>query len=177
MILFLSAVNICFSQIILSKTNQVVKDLPANFGMEIPDSGVQGWLIPIELLGNSNLGCERVQVQENLPWIALVQRGGCDFAKKVLMMQESGASAVVVGDNRKGRKIQMSGNEHEGLKIPSVFITAHDYEELVKKASTIHSLFVNLKPNEHANRPFLDLIILAFVIPSIMIYKIYQDHF
>jgi len=32
--------------------------------------------------------------------VALIERGGCDFASKVRAAQERGAAAVVVGDGR-----------------------------------------------------------------------------
>ena len=50
-----------------------------------------------------NLGCPRVCVggpykpDAKEPWIALVQRGGCQFVDKAREAQRLGAKAVVVG--------------------------------------------------------------------------------
>lgn len=33
-------------------------------------------------------------------WIALIERGDCSFIDKIRAMQQSGAAAVVVGDNQ-----------------------------------------------------------------------------
>ena len=42
------------------------------------------------------------------PWAALVERGGeCTFAQKVRHMQQSGAQAVIVGDNQKNGLVTM----------------------------------------------------------------------
>lgn len=48
--------------------------------------------------------------------IALVERGGCDFATKVLAAQERGAGAVIVGDTRaRMSESDAEGRERDGL--------------------------------------------------------------
>ncbi|GMK56341.1 hypothetical protein CspeluHIS016_0301810 [Cutaneotrichosporon spelunceum] len=71
--------------------------------------------------------------------IALVERGGCDFAAKVLAAQERGAAAVVVGDSAHPGETDEEGRAREnlitmfspedtsGIIIPSVFVSRASY--------------------------------------------------
>lgn len=72
--------------------------------------------------------------------IALVERGGCDFATKVRAAQERGAAAVVVGDSvarpgetdEEGRRREnlitmFSPEDTTGIIIPSVFVSRASY--------------------------------------------------
>lgn len=88
---------------------------PAAFGAQLSDP-LLGYVIPLNSFtvscGNSssdidlispNLGCPRLCISgPNEPermetWIALVQRGKCQFVDKVREAQRLGANAVVVG--------------------------------------------------------------------------------
>lgn len=72
--------------------------------------------------------------------VALVERGDCDFATKVLAAQERGAAAVVVGDgvaragetDEEGRKREnlitmYSPEDTSNIIIPSVFVSRASY--------------------------------------------------
>ncbi|BEI81015.1 hypothetical protein CcaverHIS002_0201750 [Cutaneotrichosporon cavernicola] len=71
--------------------------------------------------------------------VALVERGGCDFATKVLAAQERGAAAVVVGDSahpgetdeegrmRENLITMFSPEDTSGIIIPSVFVSRASY--------------------------------------------------
>lgn len=72
--------------------------------------------------------------------VALVERGDCDFATKVLAAQERGAAAVVVGDgvaragesDEEGRKREnlitmYSPEDTSSIIIPSVFVSRASY--------------------------------------------------
>lgn len=72
--------------------------------------------------------------------VALVERGDCDFATKVLAAQERGAAAVVVGDSparagetdEEGRKREnlitmYSPEDTTNIIIPSVFVSRASY--------------------------------------------------
>lgn len=72
--------------------------------------------------------------------VALVERGDCDFATKVLAAQERGAAAVVVGDgvarsgetDEEGRKREnlitmYSPEDTTNIIIPSVFVSRASY--------------------------------------------------
>ena len=88
---------------------------PAGFGAELSDP-LLGYVIPLNsftvpcsndtatsLIDSPNLGCPSMcsidpDIPERLePWIALVQRGACQFVSKAREAQRLGAKAVVVG--------------------------------------------------------------------------------
>lgn len=67
-------------------------------------------LIAVETLDKDaeTTGCQPVTDAPDGLWVALVERGGrCSFIDKVRNMQASGASAVIVGDNKKGGLVTM----------------------------------------------------------------------
>jgi len=72
--------------------------------------------------------------------IALVERGGCDFATKVRAAQERGVAAVVVGDkklregetdeegrHRESLLTMFSPEDTSGIIIPSIFVSRASY--------------------------------------------------
>ncbi|ROT37656.1 hypothetical protein SODALDRAFT_325211 [Sodiomyces alkalinus F11] len=70
----------------------------------------------------------------------LLSRGGCGFYEKVLWAQRRGATALIVGDNQKGRPlIQMyARGDTSNVSIPSVFTsrtTAHLLASLTQPGS------------------------------------------
>lgn len=121
----------------------------AQFGPQIPDEGVSGYLIPVDFLfsgKNSSKGCspidsgllaERLSELVNvvgslpIPWIALVERGECTFVEKVQAMQQSGASAVIIGDSVDDDTPTM-GSKEPGPDVctPSVLIRHWRYQDL-----------------------------------------------
>ncbi|KAJ7129317.1 hypothetical protein C8R44DRAFT_776496 [Mycena epipterygia] len=137
---------------------------PAAFGAEINDP-ILGYVIPLSSFtvpcaGNtsllpSNTACPRLciagphQPDPSETWIALVQRGGCEFVKKVREAQRLGARAVVVG----GDNPEISGfpdalvnmfspEDASDIKIPSTFIKYSDYltlSALIAASNTSHS--------------------------------------
>ncbi|KAJ6572597.1 hypothetical protein B0H10DRAFT_2106719 [Mycena sp. CBHHK59/15] len=139
---------------------------PAAFGAEITDP-ILGYVIPLSsftvpcavnasLAGPPpNLGCPRLCIAgEHQPdpsetWVALVQRGGCEFVRKVREAQRLGARAVVVG----GDNPEVSGypdalvnmyspEDASDVKIPSTFIKYSDYmhlSALIAASNTSHS--------------------------------------
>lgn len=124
---------------------RLVDDWPAMFGPPTsPSVGLTGYLIPVKYLtnGKDEFGCKPLNVESvnrllkirynvPTPWIAVVQRGECQFSEKVWAMQESGASAVIVGDDVVGPLIKMSGgNKSDKVNIPSTFISHWDYMRL-----------------------------------------------
>jgi Zn-dependent M28 family amino/carboxypeptidase len=99
-----------------------------------PEGEVTGQLVPVDLVLNapslpantSTSGCEAADFT-GFPAgsVALVQRGTCGFALKVLNAQASGAIGVVVmNEGQEGRTglVNMSGDA-TGLTIPAVFTT------------------------------------------------------
>jgi hypothetical protein len=88
---------------------------PAGFGAELSDP-LMGYVIPLNsftvscsnttatsLIDPPNLGCPSLcSIDPNItqrlePWIALVQRGACQFVSKAREAQRLGAKAIVVG--------------------------------------------------------------------------------
>lgn len=79
------------------------------------------------------LGCHaRIGYQNLRDKIALVERGSCSFYEKVLVLQEWGADAVIVGDSvyRRGLITMYSTADPDMARIPSVFISKMSYDVL-----------------------------------------------
>lgn len=105
------------------------------FDTGTPQGEATGELVPVDLLldapdlppDSSTSGCEAEDF-DGFPagGVALVQRGGCPFADKVLNAQDAGASAaIVMNEGQPGRTglIGMIGPA-PGLSIPAVFATS-----------------------------------------------------
>ena len=157
----------------------------AAFGAEIIDP-LLGYVIPVssftkDCAGNDtqdllpeNLGCPDLCIigpdQPAEPWIALVQRGKCEFVKKVREAQRLGAKAVIVG----GEDPEISGypdnlvnmyspgssslqlpwpaltsavEDASDVTIPATYIKYSDYVplySLISTSNTTHSGFRTL---------------------------------
>ena len=135
-------------------------DRTADFGPRFTSKGHVAYLIPIELLEPKfSHGCVPVSFETSrfnyaldqikgvlinydfadrdtrYPWIALVERGKCSFASKVRAMQQSGASAVIIGDNRKGGLLKMYANDNAtDINIPTAFVMKWEYQNLKYQA-------------------------------------------
>ncbi|KAF5315360.1 hypothetical protein D9619_007135 [Psilocybe cf. subviscida] len=140
---------------------------PAAFGAEINDP-LLGYVIPLssftapcKVIGNGtvlpsrvdNSGCPDLCLtsdkQPTETWIALVQRGKCEFVKKVREAQRLGAKAVVVG----GEDPDTSGfpdtlvnmyspEDSSDIKIAATYIKYSDYIQLyslIQTSNTTHS--------------------------------------
>jgi len=137
---------------------------PAAFGAEIHDT-ILGYVIPLSsftvscalndtlLFPQPNTGCPDLCLSgPNKPteaWIALVQRGNCEFVKKVREAQRLGARAVVVG----GDNPEISGypdalvnmyspEDSSDVKIAATYIKYSDYvhlSSLIDSSNTSHS--------------------------------------
>ncbi|KAF9483496.1 hypothetical protein BDN70DRAFT_799746 [Pholiota conissans] len=138
---------------------------PAAFGAEINDP-LLGYVIP---LSSFTIPCNNANITEELlpdnsgcpdlcvagdhhpteTWIALVQRGRCEFVKKVREAQRLGAKAVVVG----GEDPEISGfpdtlvnmyspEDSSDIKIAATYIKYSDYLQLctlISNSNTTHS--------------------------------------
>ncbi|KAJ7639213.1 hypothetical protein FB45DRAFT_988955 [Roridomyces roridus] len=144
---------------------------PAAFGAEINDP-ILGYVIPLSSFtvpcaaaANSsssllqpNSGCPRLcisgphQPDPSETWIALVQRGSCEFVKKVREAQRLGARAVVVG----GDSPETSGfpdtlvnmyspEDASDIHIASTFIRYSDYTHLSKLIAASNTSHAGLR--------------------------------
>ncbi|KAF8158197.1 hypothetical protein B0H34DRAFT_707817 [Crassisporium funariophilum] len=137
---------------------------PAAFGAEISDP-LLGYVIPLSSFTTpcarndtrytrlDNSGCPVLCLAgDHKPtetWIALVQRGKCEFVKKVREAQRLGAKAVVVG----GEDPDISGfpdtlvnmyspEDSSDIKIAATYIKYSDYMQLhsfITNSNTTHS--------------------------------------
>ncbi|GAU94660.1 hypothetical protein RvY_06391-2 [Ramazzottius varieornatus] len=112
--------------------NTTLKASPAQFGLPLTkEIGVEGTLAfagePVEGCVGGSQGLEELEGK-----VAVVMRGGCMFSDKARVVEEAGAIAMVVLDNKAGSSFKagppfaMSGDPHShGLKaitIPAVFL-------------------------------------------------------
>ncbi|CAO3586438.1 unnamed protein product [Absidia cylindrospora] len=109
-------------------TNQTLISQTSAFGPRIGEYGLLAHVYePLE----DATGCQIVQGPDTR-WIALVHRGGCSFQDKVQSMQNSGAIAVIVGDEYSLEWITMSSEDDTSdIKIPSIFLTRTEYSQLL----------------------------------------------
>ncbi|KAJ3509160.1 hypothetical protein NLJ89_g5371 [Agrocybe chaxingu] len=137
---------------------------PAAFGAEINDP-LLGYVIPMSSftvqcprndtlrVASQNYGCPDLCIdgerQPTEPWIALVQRGKCEFVKKVREAQRLGAKAVVVGGENPATSgypdtlVNMySPEDSSDVKIAATYIKYSDYMQLyglIAESNTTHS--------------------------------------
>ncbi|KAL1914672.1 uncharacterized protein VTP21DRAFT_8083 [Calcarisporiella thermophila] len=173
LLLFLFAFShLARAAIVVLATNDTFLDRIAAFGPRLTDEGIVARLLPIETLNVSVKGCEPLGFQLEEPWIALVERGECAFIDKVRAMQQSGASAVAVGDNVGNGLITMfATGDTSDVTIPSVFIAKLHYMEL-KYLGTMQPLMVRLVRDELLE-PLIDVLIVVILSPAVMMFFIY----
>lgn len=148
----------------------------AAFGPEISVDGLEAFMIPIEFLDDSEdtQGCKPVSMaspsakhfwdlfkeymppgmtNRTIPWIALVERGGCGFTEKVRAMQASGASAVIVGDNMPSNSLikMMATGDPKDILIPSSFVMQWEYKDLKLEAMKRFSALLKTKSLSNKN--------------------------
>jgi len=150
--------NALVALVSLQAGNFTINPTPARFGPALTEP-LSGKLSPIFLHDPNgtpqNLGCpfhssydfgftrktteDLIKPAEN--WIALIQRGSCDFSQKCLVAQELGAKACIIGNdqqdvNRYGDVNLILGSSRNGddsaLDIPSFGISGKQYSTLVK---------------------------------------------
>jgi hypothetical protein len=131
-----------------------------------------------ELPGYSSpTGCVPLSIPiTNISWIALVVRGECSFTEKIRTMQQSGAAAVIVGDNQYRQElIVMNGEGNlEGITIPSVFVSRWSYNYLYMQSSP--ALIIRLEPNGYSSFfPDSYSIVVLFPVIVVLLSYVYQS--
>ncbi|KAI9304813.1 hypothetical protein BJ944DRAFT_202113 [Cunninghamella echinulata] len=152
------------ASLVVIATNDTFSDRPAAFGPKLTRHGTLGYLIePLD-----PTGCQWVEApMEN--WIALVKRGGCSFVTKVRTMQESGAIGVVIGDNV---------DQQQWITI--LFLAQHEYKAILALSNLVDTPMMIMMKLDDAlfltAWPFLDMLMIIFVSPSIMMLFIYVSY-
>ena len=129
----------------------------------VPSSGLKG-----KLRGPSIYGCNLIKLEPGC--IAIVLRGQCSFAEKVRTMQNSGASAVIVGNNKKNQKLMhmFSADETSDIEIPSVFVTHEDYLKLLEILNRHPRVRVFITRNAF-DAPFFHVFVIGFLGPGLVV--------
>lgn len=94
-------------------------DDEAKFGQHSPKHKARGWLY--SLMATNVNGCKEFNVMvDRIPWIALIERGECNFEKKINNAKKHNATAVIIYDNKNGDVVTMSHDEAINIVAVSV---------------------------------------------------------
>jgi len=178
------------SLIIVKETNDTIPSRMAAFGPTIGE-GIQGIVVPMHKLVNDTNNIEvlksgcRVATDDEIKriydnnskaeedgFIALVERGGnCTFSDKVRNMQNSGAKAVIVGNNRGEIHLvtMYAGGDTSDIRIPSVFILQYDMNLLIQNYSYEDISIIE----SDSDWPLGDIVIMTILLPIIFIFGIF----
>ncbi|ORX75884.1 hypothetical protein K493DRAFT_405996 [Basidiobolus meristosporus CBS 931.73] len=162
--------------IIVLSTNDTYQDRIAAFGPRLTEKGINGTLIPLEMLAPElKHACTVVSPPTVTDWIALVERGKCSFIEKVRNMQKSGAIAVIVGDAEFDSLVTMyASGDTTDVKIPSVFTQQSQYKQIRYLSLFLDEpMLIRLTKDDMLDWPLLDVIIVTLLSPTIMMAFIY----
>ncbi|GJJ71214.1 hypothetical protein EMPS_03564 [Entomortierella parvispora] len=161
------------STVTVIATNDTYITRTAGFGPRIPEEGLLLNVIAVESLDptEETTACHGpipAPKDKYNPWVALVERGGeCTFAQKVRNMQQSGAQAVIVGDNQKNGLVTMYAREDTSdITVPSVFITQNHYRELQYFSMDLGQGFAVLLMPDEEDWPILDAVMFVILSPA-----------
>ncbi|KAI8333320.1 hypothetical protein BC941DRAFT_401425 [Chlamydoabsidia padenii] len=157
-------------------TNDTFLDRPAAFGPKLNKHGQVGYLMSPPL---DPTGCHWVVTPPTESWVALVRRGGCSFITKVRTMQQSGAMAVVIGDWDQPNWVTMYAppGDAADITIPSLFLPRNEFRALVYLTTTVENpLLVSMTLDNFMPWPLMDMLLIIFVSPSIMMLFIYLSY-
>ena len=83
------------------------------FGAHSPIKSARGWLFT--LAENNVNGCKEFSIRvDKLPWIALIERGECNFESKIKNAYKDNATAVIIYDDKVADNTVMMS--HEGAE-------------------------------------------------------------
>ncbi|CAO3593896.1 unnamed protein product [Absidia cylindrospora] len=161
------------ASLVVITTNDTFIDRAAAFGPKLTKHGQLGYLMePLD-----PTGCQWVEAPMD-KWIALVRRGGCSFITKVRTMQQSGAMGVVIGDMDQQKWVTMyAPGDTSDIVIPSMFLPQQEYRALLSLSRMIDSpMMILMKLDDFMTWPFMDMLLIIFVSPSIMMAFIYLSY-
>ena len=118
-----------------------VKD--AKFGQHSPQRSAKGWLYTLH--ENNFNGCREFNlVVDQNPWIALIERGECNFEKKINNAYKHNATAVIIYDNTDSEEaVTMSHGSADS--IVAVFIKKTLGEELARTlVNRTHAVYIGI---------------------------------
>ncbi|KAF1804922.1 hypothetical protein V8B55DRAFT_1586285 [Mucor lusitanicus] len=167
-----SIISLVHASLLVIATNETYADRIASFGPRLSTNGKVGYLV--EPLADPT-GCKKVEAP-CLDWVALVRRGGCSFITKVRNMQESGAIAVAVGDpeHQSGWITMYAPGDTSDITIPSVFLAKNEYRALLYLSKIVDTpMMILLQLDDFITWPLLDILMIIFVSPSVMMIFIY----
>ena len=110
-----------------------------------------------KLLGNpgddleEHLGCSQVNASSKEPFVAIVQRGGCQFDVKVSHAVAAGASAVLIYDNEDSRQLQ-TVQVASDTAVPVVFTFKWKGEQLVELLEAGRAVTIGLQEGRRCVR-------------------------
>ncbi|KAI8646394.1 hypothetical protein BD408DRAFT_380428 [Parasitella parasitica] len=161
--------------IFIVKSNDTHLDKPAAFGPRLTEQGILGNLLlaPVE----SNKGCLPCASQD-ANWVAIVERGGCSFVKKVKSLQSSGAKAVIIGDRHYNGWITMYATDTDAsdVTIPSVYVAQYQFLSLIQHLQDKQnsSVVIRITKNDIFTWSLSDfLLFFAVLLPSSILYALY----
>lgn len=100
------------------------------FGIHSPKHRSSGWLYT--LVENNVNGCKEFNVNvDKKPWIALIERGVCNFKEKIQNAYKHNATAVIIYDN-KDREDEIIMSHTDADDIVAVSITKTLGEDLAR---------------------------------------------
>ncbi|KAI9136443.1 hypothetical protein BKA69DRAFT_1033596, partial [Paraphysoderma sedebokerense] len=112
-----------------------------------------------------------------IPWIALVERGECSFVDKVRAMMQSGAAAVIVGDNERNSLITMyATGDTSDVVVPSLFVGMFEYRDLWFRCNQVplkDHMIVWLTGNDNIEWPLMDILLVTIIAPILLILLTY----
>jgi hypothetical protein len=133
----------------------VIQVGPASFGPPLSSPGVTGEVMPVvdapPELGLACMPLSRINAKAVQGKIALIDRGVCSFAVKVLNVQDAGAIGAIVVDNVAAAPPPALGGVEPRVVIPAARITLADGKALkaaiAGRTRTHSGLFANLGVN------------------------------
>jgi len=117
-------------------------DTPARFGTDPGELfGLSGQIV--NNYGPDAYGCTSIVAPPqvvNHTWFALIDRGECEFGRKVLKAQQAGAAACIVVNDRPGFPVAMySGNEVAEISIVAIMIEQVT-GQIIRNEMAIHNM-------------------------------------
>lgn len=113
------------SVVLITPNNETVAfpDVEASFAGKIPTSGILGLLFAAQP-SNACVPLQAYTANESvLPAFLLIERGDCEFVRKVQFAEDAGYTGAIVYNNEMSFDlVTMSGNGY-GIAIPAVFVS------------------------------------------------------